>query len=91
MEKTFIKYCYKIIGIDFPDRGFLIFVQTPINDKLKYFEIEPQILSLKEIQLASERKEKLNQLLAFLGSDPILKVDNAFKAEYKKGIRIPRY
>lgn len=86
-EKVVLKYCYKIIGIDFPDRGFLLFWQVPMKDKLKYFEIEPEIEKLKDIQESKERQEKLNNLLEFLGKDPIQKVDDAFKAKNKMGIK----
>lgn len=86
LEREFMKACYKIIGIDFPDRGFLLFWQLPLNDKLKYFEIEPQIVNLKEFADVEERKMKLDELLKFLGADPVMKVDEAFKAEYGKGI-----
>jgi len=88
LEKEFIKYCYKILGIDFPDRGFLLFWQLPATDKMHYFEIEPQIAALKQVQNKNERQEQLAKMLAFLGSDPIEKVDKAFKAEYKQGIRV---
>jgi len=87
LEKTVIKYLCKIIGIDFPDRGFLLFWQLPITDKMHYFEIEPEIVSLAQEMEPVIRQEKLDKLLKFLGSDPIAKVDRAFKAEYQKGIR----
>ena len=32
------------------------------------------------------KKDKLFKLLLFLGSDPVEKVDTAFKDKYKKGI-----
>jgi phosphoglucomutase len=49
IEREFMKACYKIIGVDFPDRGFLLFWQLPLPIKMKYFEIEPEIIKLKEI------------------------------------------
>lgn len=86
-EKSVLKYCYKSIGVDFPDRGFLIFWQVPMKDKLHYFEIEPKIEDLKNEPDKVVRQSKLNELLGFLGSDPIEKVDSAFKAKNKINIR----
>lgn len=86
LEKAVLKYCYKIIGIDFPDRGFLLFWQLPAWDKLKYFEVEPKIAELKSIQDPFMRKAQLDKLLIFLGADPIKKVDKAFRAQYQRGI-----
>lgn len=86
LEKAVLKYCYKIIGIDFPDRGFLLFWQLPAWDKLKYFEIEPKIAELKTIQDPFRRKAELDKLLSFLGADPVKKIDKAFTAEFKTGV-----
>ncbi|MGB9437102.1 MAG: phospho-sugar mutase, partial [Desulfobacterales bacterium] len=47
LETIFMQYCYRRLGVDFPDRGFLLFWQLPLNDKLKYFEIEDEISNLK--------------------------------------------
>jgi phosphoglucomutase/phosphomannomutase len=85
LEKAFMTYCYKIIGVDFPERGFLVFWQLPLNDKLKYFDVEKKIADLKKVQI-DHRKEELMNLLKFLGANPIEKVDKAFKEKYKKGI-----
>lgn len=86
LERDVLKYCYKIIGIDFPDRGFLLFWQLPAWDKLKYFEIEPKIADLISIQDPVHRKAELENLLRFLGSDPIKKIDKAYTAKYQKGV-----
>lgn len=86
LEKAVLIYMYSIIGIDFPERGFLLFWQLPAQSKMKYFEIEPEITRLKLITDPVERKLKLDELLAFLGSDPVIKVDKAFKARYEIGI-----
>ncbi len=87
LEKEVMLYCYRIIGVDFPDRGFLLFWQLPLDLKLKYFEIEDQIAGLKEISNSDEKNAKLNDLLSFLGSNPIEKVDKAFIARYGRQIR----
>jgi len=87
LEKTFMRYCYGLIGVDFPERGFLLFWQLPLKDKLKYFEIEGEIASLKDLPEPDARSAKLNSLLTFLGANPVQKVDNAFKARFGEGIR----
>lgn len=87
LEKDVMKYCYKIIGIDFPDRGFLLFTQLTAVDKMKYFEIEDELALVKDILGKEERIKRMGEILAFLGSDPILKVDKAFKAKYNMGIK----
>ncbi len=79
-------YCYRILGVDFPERGFLLFWQLPLNDKLRYFEIEEEIVHLKKIQDQETRKKELYNLLEFLGADPIEKVNDAFKEKYNEGI-----
>lgn len=85
VEKAVLKQLYKIIDIDFPDRGFLLFWQLPVNDKMKYFEIEPQIEALKNLPV-SDRKSRLDEMLTFLGKNPIEKVDKAFKAKNGTGV-----
>lgn len=86
LEKFVLKYSYKIIGYDLPDRAFLLFWMLPARDKLKYFEVEPEIEALNQISDKSQRQQKLNQLLDFLGADPIQKVDKAFAAKNGTGI-----
>jgi phosphoglucomutase len=86
LEKSFMDYCYRILGVDFPERGYLLFWQLPLEHKLKYFEIEPQILKLKEIPDKNARLKALSDCLGFLGSNPVEKADQAFKAKYNTGI-----
>jgi len=86
LEKAFMQYCYKLLDVDFPDRGFLLFWQLPLDDKLKYFEIEEQLASLKKVSDANVRKTDLDKLLAFLGANPVEKIDKAFQEKYKAGI-----
>ena len=86
LERVFMGYCYDILGVDFPERGFLLFWQLPLDDKLKYFEIEDRIAGLKEISDTDERRAKLDSLLNFLGANPVLKVDRAFAERYGTGI-----
>jgi phosphoglucomutase/phosphomannomutase len=86
LEKSFMLYCYKIINVAFPERGFLLFWQLPLLDKLKYFEIENQIVKLKEIVNKNDRKNELFQLLGFLGANPIEKINKAFEKKYEAGV-----
>lgn len=86
LEKTFMDYCYGILGVDFPERGYLLFWQLPLETKMKYFETEPQILQLNEIINTNDRLNALQKCLSFLGSNPVEKADRAFKAKYRKGI-----
>jgi phosphomannomutase len=86
LEKTFMQYCYQLLEVDFPDRGFLLFWQLPLDDKLKYFEIEDKIVNLKNTSDARVRKNELDKLLMFLGANPVEKVDNAFREKYSAGI-----
>jgi heterodisulfide reductase subunit B len=53
---------------------------------LKYFEIEEDLTRLKDISDKDERKEKLGELLEFLGANPIQKINRAFKARYELGV-----
>jgi phosphoglucomutase/phosphomannomutase len=86
LEKQFMQYCYGFLGIDFPERGFLLFWQLPLDDKLKYFEIEADIATLKSIEDRNARRKALDQQLAFLGANPVQKIDQAFAARYEKGV-----
>jgi len=83
LEKAVMLTCYKMIGVDFPERGFLLFWQLPLDDKLKYFTIEPEIEKLKDIPDQKKREEELFKLLSFLGSNPLEKIAAAFTAKYK--------
>ena len=86
LERAFMQYCYRLLDVDFPERGFLLFWQLPLNDKLMYFEIEEDIARLKEIPDHTARKRQLDSLLEFLGANPIEKVDAAFKEKFEAGI-----
>ncbi len=86
LEKQLMQYCYGILGVDFPERGFLLFWQLPLDTKLQYFEIEEAIAALKTVDAPAERRMALEDLLAFLGANPIQKIDPAFKARYGQGV-----
>lgn len=87
LEKAVLRACYRILGVTFPERGFLLFWQLPLADKLHYFEIEEAVAGLGAVDDAEERRRRLQELLAFLGANPVEKVDAAFKARYGEDIR----
>ena len=66
--------------------SFLLFWQLPLTDKLKYFEIEDEIAALSSIDDPTERGDKLNSLLAFLGANPVQKINRAFADRYGSGV-----
>jgi phosphoglucomutase/phosphomannomutase len=82
IEIEFMTYCYRLLGVNFPKRGFKLFNQIPLLDKLKYFEVEEEICKLKNIN-KKERRKQLEKILKFLGSNPVEKVNLAFKEKYK--------
>ena len=82
LEKAVMQHCYRILGIDFPDRGFLLFWQLPLTDKLHYFEIEDDIAALQQVPSLQERQSRLQAMLGFLGANPVEKIDDAFKARF---------
>lgn len=86
LEKNFMDYCYRILGVAFPERGYLLFWQLPLEHKLKYFEIEQELVRLQEIQDKDTRLKALSKCLNFLGSNPVEKADQAFQAKYNAGI-----
>jgi phosphoglucomutase len=87
LEKAVMRHCYGILGVDFPERGFLLFWQLPLTAKLHYFEIEEDIAALQKVAAPAERRQRLNALLTFLGANPVEKIDAAFSARYGEGIR----
>jgi len=87
LEKAVMQHCYRILGIDFPERGFLLFWQLPLTDKLRYFEIEEDLAALKDVTPSAERQHRLETMLAFLGANPVEKINDAFKARYGEGLR----
>ena len=87
LERSFMNYCYRIIDKDFPERGYMLFWELPLEDKIKYFKIEEEIAGLKDIKDKEERKRNLYGLLKFLGANPIEKVDRAFEERYTQGIK----
>ncbi|MDJ0805185.1 MAG: phospho-sugar mutase [Desulfobacterales bacterium] len=86
LEKQLMQYCYGILGVDFPERGFLLFWQLPLDTKLTYFEIEEDIAALKTVDDPAERRKALDDRLQFLGANPVQKIDPAFEARYGKGV-----
>jgi hypothetical protein len=87
LEKAFMTYCYDVLGVEFPQRGFLLFWQLELEDKLRYFRIEDQIAALRDLEDVQTKQQRLDGLLSFLGADPVDKVDQAFAAKYGMEIR----
>ena len=56
--------------------------RTDING----LRFEDELVRLKETADIEKRREQLAELLAFLGADPVEKVDDAFKEKYQVGI-----
>nr|MBL0714112.1 hypothetical protein [Desulfobacterales bacterium] len=86
LEKQLMQHCYRFLGIDFPERGFLLFWQLPLDAKMKYFQIEEKIAALNSIGDKSARQTALDQELQFLGANPVQKIDRAFEARYGQGV-----
>jgi len=86
LEKQLMQYCYGILGVDFPERGFLLFWQLPLDDKMKYFDIEEDIAALKTMEDKSARRKALEDQLQFLGANPVQKINRAFEARYGQGL-----
>lgn len=86
LEKAFMTYCYGIIGVAFPDRGFLLFWQLPLDLKLRYFTLEGEIEGLSAVADAGQRRAALEKTLLPFGANPVMKVDGAFKEKHGMGI-----
>lgn len=87
LEKALLWEAYKRIGVEFPERWFLLFNKMPLDKKLYYFEKEEEIAWLKDEASKQQKEIKLNQLLSPFGANPIQKVEKAFIAKYGMGIR----
>lgn len=82
LERAFMDDCYRTIDVAFPARGYLLFWQLPLPDKLRYFDVEDEIAALKGEADATTRAGALGRLLEFLGADPVEKVSRAFEARF---------
>jgi len=87
IEKAVLTHAYSIIDIDFPERGFLLFWQMPAQDKMRYFDIEEEIANLKNEDSSESKQQKLDTLINPFGANPIQKIEKAFFARYKNGIK----
>ena len=87
LEKALLWEAYTRIGIDFPERWFLLFNKMPLDKKLHYFDIEEQIAELKNSSSSEEKEKQLDELLSAFWSNPIEKIEKAFEARYGMGIR----
>lgn len=86
LEQDVMRYCYGIIGVNFPERGFLLFWQLPLEAKLRYFEIEDSLAALQSLPDKAERQKRMDDVLKFLGSGAVAKVNDAFKARFGKNL-----
>lgn len=92
MKTAILKKAYEIVGINLPERGYLLSDLLSAEVKKKYFEIEKELLQEKEMFMSGklskqDYKNKIEFLLFSFGADPIEKVDACFKAEHKISLR----
>lgn len=66
IEKTVMQECFHLIEIEFPERGFLLFWQLPVESKLLYFEKEILIEKLRDEKDVEAKKTSLREILSFL-------------------------
>lgn len=66
IEKTVIQECFRLIEIEFPERGFLLFWQLPVESKLLYFEKEILIEKLRDENDVETKKTSLREIFGFL-------------------------
>lgn len=88
LEQAVMSYCYGLIDVDFPARGFLLFWQLPLESKLKYFAIEDELAALKDMPDKQPREARMYDLLGFLGSGASAKVNAAFKARFGQDLLV---
>lgn len=86
LEQDVMRHCYGIIDVDFPERGFLLFWQLPLETKLRYFTIEDSLSALQGLPDKTERRQRMDKMLKFLGSGAEAKVNDAFKARFGKDL-----
>lgn len=82
IEKTVMQECFRLIEIEFPERGFLLFWQLPVESKLLYFEKEILIEKLRDEKDVEAKKTSLREIFGFLWSDPLKKINPAFQKKY---------
>ncbi len=85
IKKAFLKEAYNILDIKMPERGYLLSDLLSVEQKVKYFEVEKNLLALKDrynkkqIGLG-EYKKRMENALTFFGKDPVEKIDACFMA-----------
>ncbi len=82
LEREAVKTWCRIVGVELPDRAFLLFWQVPLEDKMEYFKIEPRIEALRDEPDTAMRQKKLAEILVFLGPGASGKINKAFAAKY---------
>ncbi len=66
LEKAVIQHCLQLVDINFPERGFALFWQLPVETKLRYFDAEKEIEALIGIEEKNIREKRLKTILSFL-------------------------
>ena len=84
--QSFTGSAYAAVGIEMPPRGLKLSNLLPVETKLKYFDVERELLSLegqaKNKTLTPEAVNKrVDELLAVFGKDPVEKISAAFQEQ----------
>jgi phosphoglucomutase/phosphomannomutase len=88
----FTKIAYDCVGINMPERGFRLSPLLPVEVKLKYFDVEEELLKLENQLRANEItgggvKKRVDELLTIFGQDPIEKISGAFREKTGMSLR----
>lgn len=92
IERGIMKLVFEILDIDMPEHGYRLSSLLPLEAKVEYIKIEPQLVELKK-DLDDQKidrakyEEKIDALLDVFGKDPIEKISPAFEAKYGKPLR----
>lgn len=90
---SFTKIAYDCVGINMPERGFRLSTLLPVEIKLKYFEVEKELLKLENQLQANKIKEaevkkQVDELLSIFGQDPVEKISDAFREKTGMSLQI---
>jgi len=92
LERSFMKTVFQILDIEMPEHAYKLSSLLPLEAKIKYVEIEPEIITLKERRDSGEISHdeflsQLDALFAIFGKDPIEKISPAFEAKFGTKLR----
>jgi len=84
LERSIVKFCYSVIGVEMPERSFVLNTLLPVEVKQKYFGIEDEIVKLKSAVESGkigkdEAKKRIEDMLLIFGADPVEKITKAFE------------